>query len=111
MASGLTPFFMCVKVGSGAGTEAVLGDSGGRPGDLRGGVRNLNLLETLRLPSGQGACSLLDCWPLSSSDTLAPEGLLQASWDLASKGRNGQSYSYPHKEYVQQGLQLPQISL
>ena len=111
MASVLTPFFMCVKVGSAAGTEAVLGDSGGTPGDPRGGVRNLNLLETPRLPSGQGACSLLDCWPLSSSDALAPEGLLQASWDLASKGRNGQSYSYPHKGYVRQGLQLPQISL
>ena len=55
--------------------------------------------------------SLLEGWPLSLSNAAAPEGLLGASWDLASKSWDGQPYSHPRKECVHQGLQLPQISL
>ena len=45
-----TPFFTWLEVGPRAGMEAMLGDSGWRSRDLRGEVRNQNLLETPRLP-------------------------------------------------------------
>lgn len=46
---------MWLEVGPRAGMETMLGDSGWRSWDLRGEVRNQNLLETPRLPSGRGA--------------------------------------------------------
>lgn len=70
--------------------EAGLGNQGERPGDLRSGVRSLNLLDTPSLPSGLGAwmsvrspCSATG--PFSSTD-IRPEDPLQASWGLASEG-------------------------
>lgn len=96
--------------------EAGLGNQGERPGDLRSGVRSLNLLDTPSLPSGQGAWTSVRS-PCSATGSFSSTDIAQrilsrppGAWLLRASVANP-ACSYAHKKCVQQGLQCVHLSL
>lgn len=103
-----TPFIKWLKVGPGVGMEAMLGNSGWRSRDLRGEVRNQNLLEMPRLPSGRGA------WASGhSARVLAPLSLRRSNPGESPRclpGLGFQELEWPVLQSRSQGVCSPRFA-